>query len=53
MYHIIKSANYHLYNINIIHEYVSIKSTIRLIESFILSRLEYGSIILIASLIYI
>ena len=48
-----KSANYHLHNINIIRKYLSIKSTIRLIESLVLSRLDYGNIILIGAPIYI
>ena len=53
MYHIYKSDKYHLHNININRKYISIKSTIRLIESFVLSSLDYGNIILIGTLIYI
>ena len=48
-----KLANYHLHNINIIRKYLSIKSTIRLIESLVQSRLDYGNIILIGAPIYI
>ena len=51
--YICKSANYHLHNINIIRKYLSIKSTIRLIESLVLSILDYGNIILIGAPIYI
>ena len=51
--YICKSANYHLHNINIIRKYLSIKSTIRLIESLVLSRLDYRNIILIGAPIYI
>ena len=51
--YIYKSANYHLHNINIIRKYLSIKSTIRLIESLVLSRLDYGNIIFIGAPIYI
>ena len=51
--YICKSANYHLHNINIISKYLSIKSIIRLIESLVLSRLDYGNIILIGAPIYI
>ena len=40
--YICKSANYHLHNINIIRKYLSIKSTIQLIESLLLSRLDYS-----------
>ena len=51
--YICKSANYYLHNINIIRKYLSIKSTIRLIESLVLSRLDYGNSIIIGAPIYI
>ena len=51
--YICKSDNYHLHNINIIRKYLSIKLTIRLIESLVLSRLDYKNIILIVAPIYI
>ena len=54
--YICKSANYHLHNIKIIRKYLLIKSTIRfipLIESLVLSRLDYRNIILIGAPIYI
>ena len=44
-----KSDNYHLHNINIIRKYLSIKSTIRLFESVVLLRLDFGNIILIGA----
>ena len=51
--YICKSANYHLYNINMIRKYLSIKSTNRHIEILFKSRLYYGNIILIEAPIYI
>ena len=51
--YICKSSNYHLHNINIIREYLLINSIIRLIESLVLSRLDFGNIILIGAPIYI
>ena len=57
MYHtyiyICKLSSYDLHNINIIRKYVSIKSTIWLNESLVLSRLDYWNIIVIVAPIYI